>query len=270
MPNPQLTNPGAITESDWKYYLGHTPESLLQEIAEGLKNENRYFVDERFQRLLFTYFFDPQSRFFAQTEITPSATLYRARIYNEPDAMDRFDAPVKYDQFQGYDRGKSSAPPSENAGDGRANPNGIRYLYTASDPETAIKEARAQPGEFVSVATVKPRARIMLADLSNSFSALEAESIDKTKWINTFVLCLESYFQRPQKTIGSYYLCQYVSEYVKVWGFGGIRYRASTIQKTLGSDSVNVTFFHPENCEIVSSKLYYLAESTLTMEPPIN
>ena len=108
MPNPQLTNPGAITESDWKYYLGHTPESLLQEIAEGLKNENRYFVDKRFQRLLFTYFFDPQSRFFAQTEITPSATLYRARIYNEPDAMERYSAPEKYDQFQGMIRARAA------------------------------------------------------------------------------------------------------------------------------------------------------------------
>ena len=46
------------------------------------------------------------------------------------------------------------APPPEKARAGRANPAGIPHLYVASDRATAVAEVRAEPGDWVTVATV--------------------------------------------------------------------------------------------------------------------
>ena len=47
---------------------------------------------------------------------------------------DRIDSLMKKeDEFYGYDKSNSDAPPNACAKEGRANPQGISYLYTALD-----------------------------------------------------------------------------------------------------------------------------------------
>lgn len=58
-------------------------------------------------------------------------------------------------RFKGYNSLESAAPPAEIATPGRLNPEKIRYLYLAEDPETAIYEVRPTIGQHVSVATFK-------------------------------------------------------------------------------------------------------------------
>ena len=261
--------PDEISENDWYYYLSKSPSDLIKETAKGLKENNRYLVDDRFQKLLFSYFFETESRYFAQKELNPPIKMYRARIYREPDVIERLTNPEKYGAFQGYDSEKSGAVPSDKATPGRANPEGISYLYTASDPLTALLEARAQPGETVSVATIKLKESVFLIDLTKNTSAIEAETIEKTNWINRFVLELTLLFQAPYSVIGNYYLCQYISEYAKNWNLNGIMYRASHVQELGTPNGINFTIFDPTKCKVVSSKLYQITKMSIETDPPL-
>lgn len=263
------TRPAEISKDDWNNYLSKSPSDLIKETAKGLKENNRYLVDDRFQKLLFFYFFKIKSCCFAQTELYPSLEMFRARIYREPDVIERLNHPENYGAFQGYDSKNSGAVPSDKATPGRANPEGISYLYTASDPLTALLEIRAQPGETVSVATIKLKESVLLIDLTKNNSAIEVETIEKTNWINRFVLELTLLFQAPYSVIGNYYLCQYISEYAKNWNLNGIMYRASHVQELGTPNGINFTIFDPAKCEVVSSKLYHIVKMSIETDPPL-
>lgn len=263
------TQPVEISEDDWNYYLSKSPSDLIKETAKSLKENNRYLVDDRFQKLLFFYFFKIESRCFAQTELYPSIKMFRARIYRESDVIERLNHPDNYGAFQGYDSEKSGAVPSNLAMSRRANPEGISYLYAASDPQTALLEVRAQPGETVSVATIKLKEDVLLIDLTKNTSAIYAETIEKTNWINRFVLELTLFFQAPYSVIGDYYLCQYISEYAKNWNLHGIMYRASHVQELGTPNGINFTIFDPAKCEVVSSKLYHIIKMSIETDPPL-
>ena len=266
----QFTRPGYITKEDWIYYMTfEDPFGLLQAVGSGLKNENRYFVDERFQKLLFHLFFDPQSCYQKQAIVYHNQVLYRARTYHGSDAIERFSHPERYGDFAGYSKDESGAPSQEKAKSGRTNPEGISYLYVTTDIETAIKEVRAQPGEIVNVATVEPLSDICVADLTSGSSGIEAGSPEKSRWVNHFALYVESLFQSPKDSIGGYYLCQYISEFAKINNFGGIAYRSSFSQETYGPMGINIAIFNPMDCKVTSSKLYSVTQMQIETIPPI-
>ena len=67
----------------------------------------------------------------------------------------------------GFELCEMGAPPKEKAGDGRANPKGISYLYLANDIGTAIYEIRAGVLDYISVGTFKLEKNIKLIDLTS-------------------------------------------------------------------------------------------------------
>jgi hypothetical protein len=72
----------------------------------------------------------------------------------------------------GFQNDDSDAPPNEKCISGRANPQGIRYLYTSDDINTAISETQPTIGQIISVATIQTRVdmRIFDFDFYNTFS----------------------------------------------------------------------------------------------------
>lgn len=265
----QQSRPDPITDSDWDFYLSTTAKECLYNAAKGLEENNRYIVDERFQKLIFSYMFEPGSIYFAQKPLYPPLSIYRARIYKKGDAEERMDHPEKYGSFQGYDAENSGAVPASKTVSGRANPEGVSYLYAASDVQTALLEARTQPGEFVSVATINLKKMAQFFDLTKNWSAISAESREKTKWINDFALAMSAMFQAPLSTVGSYYLCQYISEFAKNWHFDGIMYRASHVQELGTNNGICYTFFTDSKYEIVGSKLYYIEQMKVVTLPKV-
>ncbi len=266
-----IPTPAPITEEDWQYYLSISPAELIKNIIESLKNENRFFVDERFLKLLYHFAFDLGSRYVSQLSMYPfdNRCFYRARKYKEKDASERCYDVGKYAPFQGYDAEGSFVPPVGSISEGRINPENIRYLYTCSDEKTSILETRIQPGEYVSIAKIHLREEVHFVDLSKNYSIIDADSEDKSNWINFFVLDLAGFFQKPYVDNGSYYFCQYVSEYLKNWGFDGIAFRSSMAQTDFGAVGVNYTFFNYEKCEVVSSKLYHVIRIEVTTSPKL-
>ena len=265
----QQMAPSDITNEDWIYYLSTTPEQFIREMAESLKKDNCSFIKESFQKLLYEYLSHQQSRYSSQYELIPTQRLFRARVYGESDVNDRLTFPEKYKPFQGYDKANSGAAPPEKALPGRINPKGISYLYTASDPITALLEIRAQPGETVSIATIYPKRELHFFNLTNGYSAIATETSNKSKWGNDFILELERLFQSPYSVIGNYDLCQYISCLVKSWNLDGIMYRASHRQETLTPYGINYTIFDPLKCDVVSSQLYYIIKTSIETDPPI-
>lgn len=267
----QISRPSEITEADWNYYLCFQPYDYISSIAEGMKHSNRFFVDERFQKLIYSYAFSKQTRFRAQKSFHQfdAFELYRARLYKESDADDRMRHPKIYGEFQGYNAEESFVPNKSNfSGDGRSNPDGISYLYASNNIRTCLLEKRVKPGDIVSVATIKIIDRIFLFDASPNSASIMEESVERTLWANNFVLGLRRLFSMPYRDQGDYLLCQYISEYLKNWNFDGIMYHSSLEQNPFSS-GINFTIFNYQKCKVASSRLYYISSVDLKTSPEI-
>ena len=259
------TRPDNITKDDWNYYLSRTPIEYINETAKDLKNKNHFHADDRFEKILL-YF---SNSYFAKRELLPPKEMFRARVYRENDAIERYTNPNDYGMFQGYDPAGSGVAPPENAASGRVNPKGISYLYTSSDPHSALLEARTQPGEIVSVATIALKERAVLLDLTICASIFDEDPEEKTTWINRLIFGLADIFQMPLSLLGGYDLCQYISEFARNRGFDGIVYRASHVQELGTSRGINYVFFDPSKCEVVSSKLHCITSMCVETSPPL-
>lgn len=103
--------------------------------SKEIKTVNRFHLknplDLEKLKSLFKYF---------QKDLPKSKKFYRARISDNP---------------QGYPIGQMGNPPNEHAKSGRANPNGISYLYLSNDLTTTLYEVRASLFDYVTVGTFR-------------------------------------------------------------------------------------------------------------------
>ena len=118
----------SITDKDWEYYLSFSPWKFIQITSESLKNSNRFFVDERFTKLIFWFIFGQESRYEAQHLVRPNQCLYRARIYDNTNVLTD-NKSTKDASFRGYNKIGSFVPTdASKTPAGRANPENIIYL----------------------------------------------------------------------------------------------------------------------------------------------
>ncbi|WP_345427173.1 RES family NAD+ phosphorylase [Halioxenophilus aromaticivorans] len=85
------------------------------------------------------------------TKLPIGCQLFRARIT---------------DQIQCFPQDLDK-PPSALAGDGRANPAGISYLYCSTDRDTALTEVRPSTGSVIYLADLKTKRSVNLLDLTS-------------------------------------------------------------------------------------------------------
>ncbi len=263
----QISSPGSITKEDWEYYCSFEVNDYINDILDSLKNKNRFFVDERFLKLIYHFLFDNNSIYQSQKYLESGMILYRARIYEKEDKSERYFAQKKYGRFKGYNKKDSGMPPvGMNVGAGRINPSNIRYFYLASDEETAVLEVSPHSKEFISIAKIKTNEHLFLADFSKNWSVISAENKDWEKWINEFILGINVLFSKPCSNSSEYYLCQYISEYIKCWGFDGIIFNSAKNPQPVGSPKgKNITLFNDKKCEVISSKLRYVIKVSVDM-----
>jgi hypothetical protein len=136
--------------------------------------------------------------------------------------------------FWGFNKKDSGAPPAEKTLAGRANPQGIRYLYTAKDPETALAEIRPTISEQVSIALLRTKKKLSIADLTSNQNQIFGANFSKVALGDEKI----------------YLPIQYISERIKLSGFDGVQYKSS-----LHNDGINIVLFDPNSCKIVSSEL---------------
>ena len=82
--------------------------------------------------------------------------IYSDYDYNQtPELVKAQKKWKRYVKYKGWNAEDSGAPPADLMGNGRANPDHIRYLYLSEDPVTPVYEVRPIIGDTVSVAKFK-------------------------------------------------------------------------------------------------------------------
>ena len=266
---PEISTPN---EEDWSYYLQNTPDNYLQGVLVSLLEENRFFVDYRFLKLLWWYV--NKGGKFCTTELTikkDSSLLYRARVYYEEKNIAERKCESASERnnnsFLGYSKKGSFIPPKGiSVRNGRANPSGITYLYTANDPFTALAEVNPPLKAEVSVATIVAKENLRILNFANLHSSSTGEDTARVKWIRDFVLALTRIYNTPVLD-ENYLLCQYVSEFAKNIGFDGIAFRSSKVKiDVVENEGKNFVIFNYRKCEAVSSELYYISDRNLEVK----
>lgn len=193
--------------------------------------------------------------------------LYRARIYDEYDAEEKYkDNSDK--TFKGYDERNSYVNLSNNVVDGRCNPFGISYLYASSSRDCCIHEIRPSIGSYVNVASIQVCRGMKIFALSiNAIGGFNASQYKKEiiPGINNGVTCLYliDLFKRPYQYRRDYLITQYISEKLKNNGFDGISYLSSLYK---GEKNTNYVIFSYEKCRPIDSKLYKITGNQITYE----
>lgn len=158
----------------------------------------------------------------------------------------------------GYAKSDMKNPPKHLARGGRANPEGISYLYLANDVDTTLYEARASLYDYVSIGTFRLEESIRVINLSkltyDVFYLSEKESLEEVIVHSSFIEKLELELSKPRRKNDSeldYLPTQYLSELIKSMGFDGIEYKSS-----LNSKGYNLAVFYPDKFKCIKSEVY--------------
>lgn len=165
-------------------------------------------------------------------------------------------------KFKGYNAKDSTAPNSDLIGNGRANPDHIRYLYLCEDDITPIYEIRPIIGEQVSVAKFQLQKDVKLYDLTlNIQDHIKEPEYEWPSLYNT----IGAMFSKPYNGEVSKYLpTQYLAEEIKKMGFDGLRFNSS-----LHKGGVNVVLFDPDMCKAISSDLVDVKAINIITDIPL-
>ena len=189
--------------------------------------------------------------------------IYSDYDYNQtPELVKAQKKWKKNIKFKGWNKKDSGAPPADYIGNGRANPDHIRYLYLSEDPVTPVYEVRPIIGDTVSIAKFKLQKEVRLYDLTFDIHDIENdEVVELPRLYNT----IGAMFSRPYNGDASKYLpTQYIAEEIKNMGFDGLRFRSS-----LNKDGYNVVLFNPDDCIAISSDLVEVKGIDLKLDEPM-
>jgi hypothetical protein len=143
------------------------------------------------------------------------------------------------------------APPPHKARAGRANPPGIPHLYVASDAGTGVAEIGAEPGDWVTIATVEIQCdSLPVLDLTRDVRVVDPfghDDLHEALMLRELLQVFSYELSRPVRSTDheiDYVVTQFLSEYFRAHGFGGIVYSSSV------ADGTNAVFFDPSIGEV--------------------
>ncbi len=221
-----------------------------------VSNSNRYYNGTP----LLKYLDDHKS--FLEYEVHTGDVFFRGRVFNLDDVIsddsEFFDWIYEENAvFQGYKAADSGAPPIKIAKEGRLNGNGISFLYTSSDDETAISELRPTRMEIISVAKFVAKKNVLFADLTQSKSErIEDGDVSELVWL------IANEFATPHYAGHNYAFTQYLAGQFMNMGFHGVIFDSS-----LNPQGKNYVFFHPNECKAINSRLYQVDNINISSRP---
>lgn len=207
-------------------YRSESDEAIAEwdRFVDSFKHKNRYFVDFPFTTSEFGKLLRYRRR-----EVLKGARYYRAR------------KAVKNTNFLESEMG---APAPAQATAGRANPEGIPFLYLAHEKSTVVAEVRALVGEKLFIGTFESTRDLKLLDLTGPFIKSPFEHKEGLKQIIEFFDFIEHLASLlgtpypPDSTPLEYLPTQYLCELIKISGYDGIMFRSSQDE-----DGINVVLF---------------------------
>jgi len=207
-----------------------------QDFAEEIKFNNRFFpqssqilqaVDEIFDKHIET--------------LEAGTKFYRARL------IELSDMTIQGETLSGFLEKESVSPDAQIATAQRASPEKISYLYAAEDEYTALSETRPGILSFISVAELESVAELKVLDLWRDINTPISANSNHSQLAAHFSAVI------AEKEKGIDYLpMQFVAEYIKNKGAGGIRY--ASFQSQGGK---NVVIFRKEKVRFLHSRILY-------------
>jgi len=155
---------------------------------------------------------------------------------------------------EGYPLTELGKPPVEKSTAGRANPQGIPYLYLSTDEKTTLYEARASYFDYVTIGTFRLQHEIKIVKLRTVeiFSPFEEEIFNKLVY-QPFLQSLERDLSKPLRRFDSdldYLPTQYLCEFIKHIGFDGVEYGSA-----MNRSGVNLAIFDDAKFECFECKI---------------
>lgn len=216
-------------------------ESTWEMFTCSIKNMNRFHSSHINLELLEQLFESPGMQ---QIIKKGDDNYFRARIADE----------------KGFEINEMGPPPIDKVTAGRANSQGIRCLYLASDLETTIHEIRARDLDYVSVGRFKANQNLKIVDLANldKISPFTIGFFD-VEWFAINMAILKKISKeiakplRRQDSELDYLPSQYIADYIKSLGYDGISYRS-----TLNRNGINYAIFNTKKFSCVSVSLVHI------------
>ena len=238
-------------------YHGYFSSKDWDRFCEVLKHRYRFFYDDPdTNEFNVEKTFNSEVFYYAESIIAKSSTiLYRGRdgyIFNK-----------KSNRISPLHKRNMGIPDDIIISNGRANPHGINYLYTAEDIPTVLAEIRAQNDSIVSVAYIAIQKDLRILDLTNIFNIESPfRGFKRLREVIESVEILKSFSRELSKPINPKYAAidyiptQFICELVKSNGFDGIKFRSS-----LGQGN-NIVLFNDKKIKIVDVQLIQTIQET--------
>ena len=224
---------------------------LWEELKEKIKNSHRFTTDLSTLKSA-----GWEELFFDNTFLTPGMRFFRARIhYKKTDAFGVNDMGA---------REKGDCPA------GRANPEGIPYLYLCEDFLTTLYETRVTFHDEVSIGEfrLKEKAPIHIVDLSGinitEIDVLDADvgSLAKRMLLIAAVSRDMSKPMRRQDSVVEYVPTQFICEYLqKTYSVKGIRFSSSVFP-----EGKNIVIFQPDLMICTNVSKYHIKGLSIDQE----
>ena len=212
-----------------------------EKFAIELKEKNRFHIENNLNLPELARLLERYTEFHAKGEI-----FYRARISTN----------------QLLSKKEMLNPPRQLAKAGRANPQGISYLYVSNDLDTTLYETRATLFDFVSIGEFAATRELKVINLnSREYDPIllaDEGSLDDYMMHAEFMEKLGRELSKPVRRADNeldYLPTQYLSEFIKSLGYDGIKYTSS-----LNPGGFNIAVFTPNVLKISKVFLHEVKE----------
>lgn len=210
-----------------------------EEFSDGIRNNVRYHSNYLNHEVLKSYIEH------SEEDILKGQKFYRARISNVAE---------------GFLKKDMGAPPSEIARGGRANPEGIPYLYLGDTKETVIYETRAAMYDYITIGVFECEKDIKVIDFINldkisPFRRWESRIEYLNHAINNEHLRrISREIAKPLRNNANrleYLPTQYICDFIKTLNYDGIKYKSS-----MNTEGYNLAIFSGDLFKCIDVKTY--------------
>lgn len=221
-------------------------KSSWEDFVKEIKTENRFHTNIINKSILEDILNVSTKEYFRDHE------FYRARIWFGES---------------GFDEKNMGAPPKDKAIAGRANSEGISYLYLANSEKTTLHETRAGLYDRATVGKFTLNEDIKIVNLSDmdKISPFRMDTLDLLPVNLVHLKKITSEISRPLRKNDSrldYLPTQYICDFIKSIGFDGIQYSS-----TMCSDGVNIVVFDEKKLTCIEVKNYDIGEINYNFKP---
>ncbi len=205
------------TECGVKYLGYYEPDDYWYIFERAITSERRYILEQEHDPRWWLEELLPH----LAIQIGPGARYWRARLGTRESGLRR--------PFAASEMGPPPAPKTKA---GRMNAEGIPVLYLCESLGTAVNEVRPHLGADVSVVCFETTSSLTVVDLTNRVERLSpfgGSDISKSWGHRNFLRVLNERVSLPVSPFDSaidYLPTQYVAEFIKHLGYGGILYKS--------------------------------------------